>query len=287
MRFSKPELKMLEKVAHGQNEVFEIAKALNKDKSQVYRLVQNLDKKGFARLEDGKVRPFSHLHVQLLLQELNRRPSFIDSLSGCGLTLFTYILEPRTVQEIVEATGIKKSTVFYKLKKAQRHNFIRKQDSKYQFNAKLWPRMKEFLSELQQYEETVDSRIPAGSIIYHKTDKEIVFSTKAEFDAALTGFSMYEHYGIRIFPVDYTYYLPKKRLNKNEVFLHSLYRVEKEPTKQNLLLIALFYAKHKKTLSVEHEILRNIEQVLQRKVIKGYPQYSEVRERAVMYDIKI
>lgn len=287
MRFSKPELKVLEKVAQGKIEVGEIAKALKKDLSQVYRLVQNLDKKGFARLQGGKVEPYPHLHVQLLLQELNRRPSFINSLSGCGLKLFTFILEPRTVQEIVEGTGIKKSTFFYKLKKAQRHNFIRKFDDKYQFNAKLWPRMKEFLNGLQQYDETVDSRIPAGSSIYHKNDEEIVFSTKAEFDATLTGFSMYEHFGIRIFPVDYTYYLPKKKLTKNEVFLHSLYRAEKETTKQNLVLIALFYIKHKKTLSVKHEILRNIDEVLRRTVIKGYPRYSEIRERAVMYDIKI
>ena len=128
-----------------------------------------------------------------------------------------------------------------------------------------------------------NSEFPA----YSMATLRFLCSTKAECDANLIGFSAFEKYCIRVFPADYTYYLPKRQLGKKEVFLHSLYRVEKEPTMQNLILIALFYAKHKKALSVKHEILQNIEKVLQRKVIRGYPRYSEIREKAVMYDIGI
>jgi len=223
MHFSKTELKVLEQIALGKKQVLEVARILNKDKSQIYRIIKNLEQKGFLSLKNKEIKYSEATHVQLLLQQLSRQSSFIEDISGCGLKLYLYILEiPKSIEEITKATGIKPSTIFYKLNTARKKSLIKTQDGKYKFNSKLWNRLNEFFIELKKYEETYDRRIPPGSVIYHKTKEDIIFSTKAEYDAALTGFSAYENYGIKIYSIDNNYYLPKKRLSKKEVFMHSI-----------------------------------------------------------------
>ena len=164
MRFSKTELKLLEQVALGKTQVLEVAIALRKDKSQIYRIIKNLQEKGFAELKNKEIKPTQFTHVQLLLQELGRQPSFIDHLSGCGIKLYTFILEPKTIKEIINKTEIKRSTIFYKIKKALKNSFIKSVGNKYQFNGKFWYKIKEFLIELEKYERTNDKRIPPGEI---------------------------------------------------------------------------------------------------------------------------
>ncbi|NQV09255.1 hypothetical protein HQ529_05370 [Candidatus Woesearchaeota archaeon] len=288
MRFSKTELRVLEQIALGKRQVLEVATALNKDKSQIYRIIRNLQKKGFAELKNKEIKPSQATHIQLLLQELGRQSSFIDHLVGCGITFYTFILEPKTIDEIIKETGIKRSTIFYKIKKALRNSFIRPIENKYQFNGMFWPKIGEFLVELKKYEETNDKRIPPGAVIYYKTKDKIVFSTKAEYDATLTGFSAYDQFGIKLLTIDYTYYLPKKKLTKQEVFLHSIYRAKKDGGIRNLILVALFYLKYKKDLTkIKYEIIDNLNKVLHGEKVKNYPSLSEIKDRAEVYDIKI
>ena len=124
--------------------------------------------------------------------------------------------------------------------------------------------------------------------LYDKNENEIVFSTKIVCDAALTGFSAYKRFSIKLLPVDYTYYLPKKTLKKQDVFLHSLYRAEKEGDARDFTLIALFYLKHKNDLKdIKHEIIDNLNKVLRGEQVTYYPTLEEIKDRADVYDIKI
>lgn len=289
MRFSKIELKLLEQVALGKKRVSDVALALKKDKSQIYRLIKSLEKKNFLILKNKLITPSDKIHVQLLLQQLSIQSSFIEDISGCGMRLYNYILDtPRTIDEIIENTKIKSSTFFLKLKTGRSRSLIRTKDNAYVFNKKLYSRIYEFLTELNKYEELFDKRIPPGSIIYHKTDKEIVFSTKAEYDATLTGFSVYTEQGIKIYTIENTYYLPKTKLLRKDILMHSLYQCEKDKSIQNKILLTLFYVKYKKEFSkIHHKILDNINKVLKGNKIEGYPLLSEIMDRAEIYDIKL
>lgn len=289
MKFSKTELKILEQLALGRKQATEIALALKKDKSQIYRLIKSLEKKNFLSLKNKEIIPSDAVHVQLLLQQLSFQSNFIEDISGCGMELYNYILDtPRTTEEIIKNTGIRPSTFFLKLKTGRSRSLIRTRDKTYVFNKKLYPRIHEFFTELKKYEESFDERIPPGAVIYYKTDNEIVFSTKAECDASLTGLSAYTEQGIKIFTIDYTYYLPKKKLSRKDILIHSLYRCEKDKSIQNKILLTLFYVKYNKEFSkIHHEILNNINKVLKDKKIEGYPSLSEIRDRAEVYDIKL
>jgi len=289
MRFSKTELKVLEQLALGRKQVSEVALALKKDKSQIYRIIKTLEKKNFVTLKNKEIIPSEATHVQLLLQQLSFQSSFIEDISGCGMELYNYLLDtPRTAQEIIKNTKLRPSTFFLKLKTGRSRSLFKTRDKTYVFNKKLYPRLYEFFTELRKYEESFDRRIPPGSVIYYKTDKEIIFSTKAECDASLTGLSAYTDQGIKIFTIDYTYYLPKKKLSRKDILMHSLYRCEKDKSIQNRILLTLFYVKYKKEFSkIHHEILDNINKVLKGNKIEGYPSLSEIRDRAEVYDIKL
>jgi hypothetical protein len=197
------------------------------------------------------------------------------------------ILEPATANEILARTGLKKSIVYRKLRNAQKYSIAVMENRKYTLNRKIWADISGFLEELAIFENTTDKRVPVNSMIYHKKGDEIIFSNKQELDAEKTAFSVYSEYGIKIMPVTNYYFLPKQKLTKKEVLLHSLYITEKEKSMQNIIFVALFYLKHGKKMRITHPLLENIKLVLDGKAVSGYPSLKEITDRAEIYNIKV
>ena len=63
--------------------------------------------------------------------------------------------------------------------------------------------------------------------------------------------------------------------------------MEKDKSIRNLIFLALFYAKSRKKLRVKHPILANLNIVLAKGKVKGYPTYKEIQDRAEVYNIKV
>lgn len=287
MKFSQTELKILEQISQGNTTITGIAKAIKKSEKQIYRANQKLAKKGFLELSKGNLEPKKASHVTLLLHLLADYPNLARLLSESGIEILSTLLKPKTVGDVTDETGLKKSIVYKKLRQARAISVIKKENKQYFLNEKLWSKLRDFLGEFKRLIETTDPRIPANSVIYYKTDKEIIFANKAKQDAILTAFSIYETYGIKLFiPTNY-YYLPKKSLSKKEILMHSLYITEKEKTIRHLIYVTLFYLKFKRYLSlVKHPIIEKIRMVLKGEKIPGYPGLEEITEKAGMYDIK-
>lgn len=287
-KLSKTELRLLEQLANGNNRIKNIAKALKKSTKQIYRISKKLSDKGFISVSKSVLKPAEKIHVNLLLNILAEFPNLTEVLADSGINILTVLQTPKTIREITKKTKIKKSIIYKKLKQTINISIIKKQDKHYVLNKKLWKKLREFLINLKKYQETIDSRVQPDSIIYHKTDKEIVFSSKSEQDASLTAFSAYNLYGIKLLlPTNY-YYLPKKKLTKKQVFQHSLYVAEKEKIARYLIYTALFYLKFKKELSrTSHNILKSIKKIIAGKKINNYPSLNEIKEKAKLYDIRL
>lgn len=135
----------------------------------------------------------------------------------------------------MQETQLKKAIIYRKLTSMKAISAILKLDNRYVMNRNIWPRLYEFLIELDKFERNIDKRVPANAIIYYKNEKEIVFSTNEKIDAAVTGFSAYYRYGIKILSPTADYYLPKKKVSKKEIFMHSLYIAEKDRNIRNLI----------------------------------------------------
>ncbi len=288
MKLSRTELRILAEIANGNKEISVIAKALKKSKVQVYRSGRKLIDKGFILLSNGHYEAAKATHVNLFLQLLGEYPSICEPLSGSGIKILTALLEPMGIAGIMQETGTKRTQVFKKIEQARAISLAIYEKGRYSLNGRIWGKAVDFLKELKKYEETTDPRVPAESRIYFKNEKEIVFSSKEELDAALTGFSAYGQYGIKLLMGVNYYYLPKKKLSEEEVFRHSLVIAEKDFETRQIILVALFHAKYRKDLQeIRHHILENIEKILEGQKIPGYPTLQEIRDRAETYDIRL
>ena len=287
MQLTKPELLLLEQIANGNKAVKTLAVALKKSDKQIYVTAKKLAEKGFIERLNGTLEPKRTGFIALLLQMLAKTPNLAPVLADSGIPILTAMLKPVTMQEVMDETGLKRTAVYDKIEQAKRRSMVKKRVSTYEINEKLWHPLKDFLEELKKYEATTDERIPASSIIYYKKDDEIVFSSKEELDAPKTAFSAYEEYGIGILTITHYYYLPKKKLSKQDILTHSLYVVEKDKDIRHLIFIALFYAKFKEEFKIKHPILMNLSAILAGGEIKGYPKYQEIKDRAEVYGIKV
>jgi predicted transcriptional regulator len=289
MRFSQTDLKILEQLANGTKHIKHIAVAINKSDKQIYRSCQKLKNIDFISLTKGKIEPRKSTHITLLLQLLATYQNIIQHISGSGLQILIALVKPKTVEQIMMETGLKKSVIYDKIKQDINVSIVIQDKShKYVINEKIWKNLKDFLEEYKKYEETTDIRVPANSTIYFKNDREIIFSNKGDQDAVLTGFSSYSNYGLKLLLPTNFYYLPKKTLSVQEIFLHSLYIIGKEKDSRYFMYASLFYLKFKHDFStILHPTLKKIVRILNGKNIGEYPTLEELKEKAELYDITI
>jgi len=288
MKLSKTELKVISELGNGNNKIPNIAKSLKISISQTYRIVEKLSQKEIINFSKGILQPKMKTHINLLLKLMAKAKNLANPLSSTGIKIYTAITIPKTTKEIEETTGLHKTTVIKKLNQGKKMSLISLKNKRYSINEKLWSDAKELFEELKKYDEIIDERVPANSIIYYKNDKEILFSNKKEIEAQKTAFSAYEDYGIKLLLTTNYYFLPKKKLNKKEIFQHALYITEKEKEIRQIIFLTLFYLKFKKEIKkIKSQLLQNIISVINGNKINGFPTLEEIKERAKIYRIKI
>ena len=281
MQLNKTELEILRIYEDGTSSN-KIAKALNKSKSQISRSINSLETKGF--IENNKLKKLPH--ISLLLQALKNNPQLTNIINDSSFEILLEFSFASSVEDL--SKKFKKITIYKTLQKFKKYNLIKKFKDYYFINRAIWSDLYEFVVAYNEYSKTIDSRIPLDSKIYYKTKKEILFSSNKELNATKTAFSAYKDYGIKLMLTKNYYYLPNKKLSLKQIFLHSLYILEKEYDYKYFIFLALFYLKHKKILNnINHPILKIVKDILNKKVIKDYPTFDEIKERAKVYDIKV
>jgi len=288
MVFTTTELNLIYQKGKGKNTVHEIALALNKSRSQVYRALRNLDEKSIIQSKRNSFELMKNTHTNLLVNNLLNHPNLIDLLSGASILILQECLVLTTITEIANKTSLNESTIYNWINKYQKVSIVRKINKQYLFNDKLWDDLKSFIVEFNKFNDAVDKRISPSSKIYYKDKDVIIFSSKKIEDASFTAFSAYKDFGVDILTTRNYYCLPARKHDLVEVFIHSLYVAEKENNFRNLMFVTLFYLKNKSKLNkVNHVILSNIKKTLEGKKVEEYPTLLDIKGRAKMYDIEI
>lgn len=286
MRFSKTELELLSKLSICES-VKDIAEALQLSRSQIYRNIAKLQEKEFLRLDNNEVRLEKKTHVVMLANLLSDAEKLAIPLSETGLHIYTELSTPKTLDQLIEKTGLHKTTILKKINQGRKMSLLIKDDRTYRINEKIWPKLIESLESYKEYQKSIDERIPIDSVIYYKTGTEIIFSNKKSMEATSTAFSAYERYGIKVKNLTNYYYLPIRKLSEKDILNHSLKIIETENTIQKKILTALFYLKYKNRFTgIKHPILENIKSVLKGKKIKNYPSKKEILDKAEVYNVK-
>ena len=285
---TKTQLLVFYEVCQGNDRLSKILENIKMNKTHISEMIGILIREKLITKNKQKL-SVSEYPFALKLQKLLVNKNLIEILSNSGIKILTTALEKKTITEIATETGLKEITIKKFIRKAQGSSIFIKENKKYIVNNFVWPDLIDFLKEYKSFQDNYDYRVPVGSTIYFKNEKEIVFSTKEKLDdATLTSFSSFKDYNLLIYTLENFYYFPKKEITKQEILKHTLAIVEKTKEFRDRLYLALFYYKYKNEFKeINHEILDNLNKIFAGEKIDRYPPLKEIKEKARMYDIKM
>jgi len=284
----KKELRALSEISNGADEVPALSQTLSLGIPQTYNIVRSLIKKEFVSNEKGILLVEKKTHIAILLEILNDSPDSFKVLSDSGMEIIRSLTEPRSVSEITSLTGLHQTTITRKIDLMRRMGMVKKRGSIYSINEELWPKLGVLARSYDSYTKLIDPRVPIGSEIYHSSNDLAVFSSKRKLDQKRTAFSKFGDYGMTIYPGT-NYYCSSDRIpDLKEIFLHSLYVVEKDKNWRNKMLALIFFVIHKQELNdVTHPVVEEMRAVLKGVQVKGWVPLDEMNERAKMYGVDL
>ena len=287
LMFTRTQLLVFYEICQGNNRLSKILENIKMNKTHISEMIGILIREKLITKDKQKL-SVSEYPFALKLRKLLVNKNLIEILPNSGIKILTTALDKKTITEIAKETGLKEITIKQFIKKAQGRSIFIKENKEYIVNYSVWPDLIDFLKEYKSFQENYDYRVPVGSTIYYKNEKEIVFSIKQNIDATLTSFSAFKDYNLLIYTLENFYYLPKKKLTKQEILLHTLAIVEKTKEFRDRMYLALYYYKYKDEFKdIKHEILDNLNRIFNGEKIEKYPPLKEIKEKAKVYDIKM
>jgi len=289
VRLTKTQLGVFYEIINENNKLSAISSALNKNKTHISEILSLLIKEKLIHKNKNQFIISNHSFVLKLRSLLLTNKNLINILCDSGINILLLLLTKSTIDEIATKSGLKEITIRKFLQKSRNMSIISKEKNYFFLNENVWSNLKEFLLDYRSFQESYDDRIPLGSLIYFKNKKEILFSSNKELDyASPTAFTIFKKYDILIFSNVGYYYLPKKTLTKKEVLEHTLKIVSKTKDFKDLLYLSLFYIKYKYEFKdVHHEILANLNKIFVGEKVDGYPPLKEIKEKLILYNIKM
>ncbi len=287
LMFTRTQLLVFYEICQGNNRLSKILENIKMNKTHISEMIGVLIREKLITKDKQKL-SVSEYPFALKLRKLLVNKNLIEILPNSGIKILTTALDKKTITEIVKETGLKEITIKQFIKKAQGRSIFIKENKEYIVNYSVWPDLIDFLKEYKSFQDNYDYRVPVGSTIYYKNEKEIVFSIKQNIDATLTSFSAFKDYNLLIYTLENFYYLPKKQLTKQDILLHTLAIVEKTKEFRDRMYLAFYYYKYKNEFKdIKHEILDNLNRIFSGEKIERYPPLKEIKEKAKVYDIKM
>jgi len=284
---SKNELRALSEISSGADNIRVLSGELDLSGPQTYKVVRSLSEKEFASLKSGTVYIEKKTHIAMLLEILNDSPDSYKVLSDSGLEIIKTLAEPRTVSEISTLTGLHQTTVTRKIDLMRRMGMVKKRGTTYSINEVLWPKMINLARSYDAYTKIADPRVPLGSEIYHLSKDVAVFSSKRSLNDTRTAFSRYGDFGMDIYPGT-NYYCTSGDVDIKDIFLHSLYVIDKDKDWRGKMLALIFYIMHKNELKdVSHPLTDDMRTVLSGGRVDGWVPLKEMQERAKVYGVDL
>lgn len=292
MRFTEKEIEFLDHIAgfEGALRPRDLIQTFSLHPKTVSVILTRLQNKGLVERENGRImlaRSQPAESFKRLYYAHRASPLQIILSYGRADLLDKLDLSAKSVEVLSQETGIPQKTVYYYLKYLLHLGIVRKirngKRGLYSFNSIFWGELKDFVTSLQEYQET--QLLPREALLIKSYRDSILFKSISKLDATPTSFSAYGQYGIELALRDNYYILPKRELSIADVFLHSLDCAE---DLAHRLFCILFYLKNKDKLErIKHPMMKDIEAILQDGRVKGYPTLDDIKDRAEVYDIEL
>lgn len=269
MRLSKPMIQIFTNVAQGVNTIEKLAKLRNKSINWISEVLQELTTEGFITKQTNYsakgsrkiIEIASTIHAQKLKEIIlyYNTIAFEDILADSKILFLSAISQDWITLHIAsQLSNVSIYTIQRYTRALQNRGIIIKKNSLYTINEKAWLGLKEFLIAYRNY-------ITINGVIKWKYQNEVIVQVSAEqkVDGSITGLANYDTFGVQVLTIKAMYVIPKRKISKEETFIHSLYEVEDPRT---LHLALTFFIKNK--LSIKKLI----------PMAMKYGVYSKVKE---------
>ena len=249
MRLSKPMIEVFAEIAKGNNALYELAKAQKKSVNWISEVIQELEKEGFVtknrsfKLKGSRIAvEISNTNHAIKLKELISEYSainFEDILADSKLLFLVSLSEDWIdMKTLTNLSKVSKYMIDRYRPIMKNRGIILQKSRLYKINEKAWLSLKNFLIAYKNYSIT-------SGVVKWKYNKEIIFELNNENliqENTTTGFYAYKNYDVQVRVISALCISPKRKLSKEEVFVHSLFEV-KDP--RTLHLALTFYFKNK------------------------------------------
>lgn len=278
MIVSERELTVLYWLAHGHNDVEDVSELMGVSPSLTYGAVRSMKQKGI--LEDKKGISIARNPFAIRLMHVMgggiRRAKYLD---GSALDVLSALREPKTADELMEATGLSRSTVFRYIKSLGGIGAIRELHPGYQINEKVWVGLRKLLNSMEDLQEVYDCRVPCGAEIYLNSRDGVLYSSDVGGAGQKTAFTAFGDYGDEsIYSTEYfTTYSGEMNLDRAFGDAFTVTEVTQDTRLRTSLL--MMYLKHKDRINPSEGFMDVFRRLEAGEELLRWPSLSEVEAR--------
>tara|TARA_Y100000310_G_scaffold300114_1_gene335522 strand:- start:1224 stop:2117 length:894 start_codon:yes stop_codon:yes gene_type:complete len=229
-------------IIHGSSTLDNLAANLNKSHNRTSEIVAELTKEGFVdRQRQGRAVSFhvgatEHARKLKNLMIARQTIAFEDIITDSKLLFLAAIAQDwMMLRAAAKLVGVNQRMIYnYKQKFLHRGIITCKKNL---YTVQQWPLLREFLLAYRKY-NTINGHV------HWQFQNEVLFSVDREelIQGTPTGLYKYEDYGVKMGVILALCVFPKRKVAKEEIFVHSLFEVNDPRT----LHVALtFYLKNK------------------------------------------
>lgn len=235
---------VLRKLVNQSYSIAQLAYTLHRSPSWTSEIIKQLEQEGFVlkkkkgiTVQAALAQTSPAIALQRLLVRKQSIPFEKYAVGKSLLMLFSLLHEPKSVKELSWICNLNQQMVRYYLRRLLHYFVLGKDKKRYIISRQGFPELWDFLEAYRNFSPV------SGSVVW-KLGKEILFETRHEVDAQLTGFTAFSNHGVKMHTVKGTYYLPKKKLSAAEIGIHALATLD-DP--RLLALVIVFFLKNKLT----------------------------------------
>lgn len=237
---------IMEELFKKETNISTLADKLNISISRLSRITDQLEKKNLIKKQRTKkdviIKPENNQITNNIKNLLIDRCPIIKHLENDNniKILISILREEKSAIEINKCTDLNLLTIRRFIKDLLIRGLVTKHKKRYKLNEKTADNIINYIFSL------VNNSIHSGKLLYKNNNLEIIESNQY-LKLNPTGFSRYHDYNIKIGLIN-NYYTTKKELDKQDIFLHSLYSIKDVRTFMFIIAFYLNNKMNKKTL---------------------------------------
>lgn len=214
---------------------------------QINSILKDLIQLGYVVKEGNTVKLKDDLKPATI-RELSKKINIEKILRGANETVFSYLTEAISINEIILKTELSQSTVYRAISDFESVGAITRTGDKINVN-KSDEQLVLLANSLRIERENLYE--PNAEILFRSSTTVLKKVQRGKItEGVLTGFSLFSEYGIE-YELNYDYYVTQEEtLDLQHVLMHAIFEAQRNMDKQGMNMAIVFYLKNKDKMDI-------------------------------------